>query len=239
MSTPPNPQRPSRPLGSTSLPSDPASPPSASRTSPPLRRLLDETSDLIDSPVFSHVLTLLLDATFSHLIDGKVRSEAYKVAPLTAKPMPEARVVEVTNTDPPTASTKLATILAVMTREAHRIGNGVPNEYVQAIESVSELEAFAAVVYSSKFDFETLSEAIITPDSTASGRRNEVAGGGKNGKDEDGLGSMTTAEVENVARARERGGIMDRTTGVVDAAWRGFESAWGKISGSGESALRG
>ena len=39
-----------------------------SGTSPistPLRRLLDETSDLIDSPTFTHVLTLLLDAGYS------------------------------------------------------------------------------------------------------------------------------------------------------------------------------
>ena len=41
-----------------------------------------------------------------------------------------------------------------MTRQAHAIGNGVPNEYVQTIESVKELEAFAAVIYSSNFEFE-------------------------------------------------------------------------------------
>ena len=30
----------------------------------------------------------------------------------------------------------------------------MPNEYVQAIESVKEMEAFAAVIYSSNFEFE-------------------------------------------------------------------------------------
>lgn len=52
---------------------------------------------------------------------------------------------------------KLATVLAVMTREAHNIGNGTapPNEYIIAMEQgVRELEAFAAVVYSSNFDLE-------------------------------------------------------------------------------------
>ncbi len=48
--------------------------------------------------------------------------------------------------------TKLANILAVVTRQAHAIGNGVPNEYVQTMEGVGELEAFSAVVFSSFFE---------------------------------------------------------------------------------------
>lgn len=211
---------------------------SASTISPPLRRLLDETSDLIDSPVFTHILTLLLDATFSHLVDGKVRSEAYKLAPLTASPVPESRITEVTDPDPLTASSKLATILAVMTREAHKIGNGVPNEYVQAIETVSELEAFAALVYSSNFDFEARSETIIAPDPTASGRKDEIAAAGKDGKDGKGLGSIATAEIKDVARVESGGGIVDMTAGVVDAVWGGFESVWGQVTGYGDSAMK-
>ena len=238
MSTPPNPPQVSRPQDLTSMPTDPAFPPSPS-TSPPLRRLLDETSDLIDSPVFTNVLTLLLDATFSHLIDTKVRSEAYKLAPLASSPFPDSRIVEVMDPDPLMASTKLATILAVMSREAHKIANGVPNEYVQAIEAVSELEAFAAVIYSSNFEVETRSENTITPNSTASGKKNETAGGGKDGKNEQAGEAVAAAEVEDVAAFEGKGGIMDSATGIVNAAWGGFESVWVKVTGSGESAMRG
>ena len=241
MSTPLNlPQSP-RQQDLASMPSAPVSSSSASSTSPPpLRRLLDETSDFIDSPMFTHVLTLLLDATFSHLIDGKVRSEAYKLAPLSPRPILEPRVVEVTDPDPLTASTKLANILAVMTREAHKMANRVPNEYVQAIEAVSELEAFAAVVYSSNFECETRFETTFTPNSTASGERHEIArdikdeGDGKDGK---AVASTATAEVEDVANVGKRDGIMDRATGVVDAAWGGFESVWAKVTGTTESAM--
>lgn len=236
ISTPPNlPQSP-RPQDPTSTPSPPAFPTPPSTASPPLRRLLDETSDLIDSPMFTHVLTLLLDATFSHLVDRKLRSEAYKLAPLTPTPLLEPRITEVTDPEPSTVSAKLATILAVMTREAHKIGNGVPNEYVQAIEAASELEAFAAVVYSSNFEFVAGLDSSSTPDSTASGSRDEIAGGGNNGN---GLASIPIVEVEDVVRVGKGGGIMDRATGVVDAAWGGFENIWSKVTGSGEAAMTG
>lgn len=234
ISTPSNlPQSP-RPQDPTFTPSLPAFPPPSSTVSPNLRRLLDETSDLIDSPMFTHVLTLLLDATFSHLVDRKLRSEAYKLAPLTPTPVLEPRIIEVTDTEPSAISAKLATILAVMTREAHKIGNGVPNEYVQAIEAASELEAFAAVVYSSNFEFEAGLDTSNTPNSTASGSIDEITGGGKNRND---LGSMPSVEVEDVDRVGKGGGIMDRATGVVDAAWGGFESVWGTVTGS--SAMTG
>lgn len=233
MSSVPNPPQSPSPQITTSMPSPPASPHSASTTSPPLRRLLDETSDLIDSPMFNHVLTLLLDASFSHLVDEKVRSEAYKLAPLTPTPDPESRITEVTDLDPLNVSTKLATILAVMTREAHKIGNGVPNEYVEAIEAVSELEAFAAVIYGSNFEFEARSETMLAPDATASAGRDEIVGSRKDGKDGKSLGSTSAAQLEDVSVGKG-GGVMDRATEVVDAAWGGLGSVWGKLMGSGE-----
>ena len=239
MSTPPNPPQISRPQDLTPMPTAPASPPSSSTTSPLLRRLLDETSDLIDSPIFTNILTLLLDATFSHLIDTKVRSEAYKVAPLTSSPTPESRIFDITDPDPLTASTKLATILAVMSREAHKIANGVPNEYVQAIEAVSELEAFAAVIYSSNFEVETRFENTITSNSSASGRKDGTAGVGKGEKNEKAGDVVAADEVEDVAAFQGRGGIMDSATVIVGAAWGGLESVWVKVTGSGESAMRG
>ena len=235
MSTPPNPPQPSRPQEPTSIPSRSAFPPSASTASPDLRRLLDETSDLIDSPTFTHVLTLLLDASFSQLVDGKLRSEAYKIAPLDP-PISESRITEISDPDPLTASAKFATILAVMTREAHKIGNGVPNEYVQAIDAVSELEAFAAVIYSSNFELEAGFDTTITPDSPVSGSGGDIAG---DCKDENGLATVSTVEGKDDVRVGKGGGVIDQATRVLDAAWGGFESVWGKVVGSGEPAMTG
>ncbi|KAL9031566.1 MAG: hypothetical protein Q9196_000414 [Gyalolechia fulgens] len=144
---------------SASILSPPSSPvptsPPPLLASRPLRRLLDETSDLIESPPFTQILTLLLDATFSHLTDHQIRTDAYKLPDPSSIP----RVQEVSDLDSGLAKAKLANILAVMTRQAHVIGNGVPNRYAQAVEGVKELEAFAAVIYSSHFEFEALGDA--------------------------------------------------------------------------------
>ena len=127
--------------------------------SPSLRRLLDETSDLIDSPTFTHVLTLLLNSCFSHLIDVRVGTEAFKILPLTD---PASKIQEITD-----RKVKVAQTLAVFCRQAHVIAAGsgesddlgaaagaVVNEYLTAIDGVNDLEAFAAVIYSSNFEFE-------------------------------------------------------------------------------------
>ena len=176
-----------------------------------LRRLLDETSDIIESPTFSHVLTLMLDSAFSRLIDEKVADQAYHIPSQNLKhtrsqaeglddllqnnPLlaPHARVQELSDDQPEAASQsvaqttcKLATTLAVITRQAHVIGSGgnigdfmassggTPfesefgmngasfkdaNEYLAAMESVREVEAFAAVVYSSNFELEDVEGA--------------------------------------------------------------------------------
>jgi peroxin-3 len=116
--------------------------------SPSLRRLIDETSDLIDSPAFTHVLTLLLDAAFSHLIDTKIAALSYKLPTTSAN---QARIYEIVGSD---MKAKVANSLAVFCRQAHAIGSGANNEYLAAIEEVRDLEAFAAVVYSSNFEFE-------------------------------------------------------------------------------------
>lgn len=120
-----------------------------------LRRLLDETSDLIDSPAFTHVLTLLLDSAFSLLIDTKIATLAYKIPPPSAS---GARVVEIVGpgTD---VKAKVASTLATFSRQAHSIGSGGNNEYLTAMENVRDLEAFAAVVYSSNFEFEAPEQA--------------------------------------------------------------------------------
>jgi peroxin-3 len=118
-------------------------------TTTSLRRLIDETSDLIDSPSFTHVLTLLLDTAFSHLVDTKISQLSYKIPPVSES---SARVQEIIGSD---VKAKVANSLAVFCRQAHSIGSGANNEYLAAVEQVRDLEAFAAVVYSSNFEFES------------------------------------------------------------------------------------
>ncbi|KAF2623964.1 Peroxin-3 [Macroventuria anomochaeta] len=118
-------------------------------TTTSLRRLIDETSDIIDSPAFTSVLTRLLDASFSHLIDVKISQLSYKIPPISAD---SARVTEIVGEG---VKAKVANSLAVFSRQAHNIGTGANNDYLEKIEGVGELEAFAAVVYSSNFEFES------------------------------------------------------------------------------------
>lgn len=126
-------------------------PTSSSASSTILRRLLDETSDLIDTPPFTHVLTLLLDAGFSTLVDQKISQQVYKV-PSTPQ-LPEQKVQEILDTK----LVKLPILLAALTRQAYSIGSGESNEYLQSMDQVSDLEAFAAVVYSSNWENEIVS----------------------------------------------------------------------------------
>jgi peroxin-3 len=172
--------------------------------SPSLRRLIDETSDLIDSPSFTHILTLLLDAAFSHLIDTKISQQAYKIPPTSAS---ASRVQEIVGADE--AKAKVASSLAVFCRQAHAIGSGANNEYAAAVEGVPGLEAFAAVVYSSNFEFEA-------PEAGGVAR---LDGGGLDIPTESQVQSQRTSYV--------------RTEGTesVRASWagdEGLESAWGK-----------
>ena len=191
-------------------PSDPPADRASLELQPPLRLLLNETADLIDSPMFSQVITLLLDTAFSHLTDNKLRSEAFKLPPLNAAPT--ERIQDVTENDPRTASAKLATILAVMTREAHKIGNGVPNEYVQALENVGDLEAFAAVIFGSNFELDPIGNNGFSnfdqsiPDSP-----------------------QADQNTNSSANATE---FLGRAGGVANAAWGGFERIWSKATGS-------
>ncbi|KAF1915625.1 Peroxin-3 [Ampelomyces quisqualis] len=135
-------------------------------TTTSLRRLIDETSDLIDSPSFTHVLTLLFDAGFSHLVDNKISQLSYKIPPVSES---SARVQEIVGGD---VKAKVASSLAVFCRQAHSIGSGANNEYLAAIEQVRDLEAFAAVVYSSNFEYESPEgvTASVTRPGTAEGQ---------------------------------------------------------------------
>ena len=119
--------------------------------------------------------------------------------------------------DPSAANAKLATILAVVTRQARVIGNGVPNPYVQGLEAVRELEAFAAVVYSSNFDFESVAR-------DQEEERDDTGGSGK-GKGIE--GSVGVVGVEGV--------VPEETVGIISAkaeeSGRG-KGVWGAMSGA-------
>ena len=166
--------------------------------------------------MFTHVLTLILDSTFSQLIDQKLRSEAYRLLPLDAGST--ARIQDVTDNDPTTASAKLATIMAVMTKEAYKIGNGVPNMYVQALESVSDLEAFAAVIYSSNLELEASVKIMTPPMPTQSITEPD-------------------AEAEKPIIPEAGIGLIDKAAGGVNATWSGFRSVWGKVIGKGDEQM--
>jgi peroxin-3 len=129
--------------------------------SPSLRRLLDETSDLIDSPNSSAVMRKMLDAGFDFLLE-KLADGAFKQKDMALPPVitAENRITPMRDGDEEralmesdAATTKFASVLAVLTRLGHLIGSGVPNEYLQVIEQQKELEAFSALVYSSNFEF--------------------------------------------------------------------------------------
>ncbi|KAF1935069.1 Peroxin-3 [Clathrospora elynae] len=166
-------------------------------TTTSLRRLIDETSDLIDSPAFTRVLTLCLDAAFSHLVDVKISQLSYKIPPFSDN---HARVQEIVGSD---VKAKVANSLAVFCRQAHSIGSGANNEYLSAIESVGGLEAFAAVVYSSNFEFESPEAAALSRPGTA-----------------EGLPAKTTLAIEAAPESV--------STQTVERAEEGFENAWGK-----------
>jgi peroxin-3 len=161
-----------------------------------LRRLLDETADLIDSPTFTHVLTLLLDSGFSNLVDQKLSTQAFKL------PGPSASGTGIEEIIPEDVKAKLPTILACFSRQAHSIGNGVPNEYLQSMESVRELEAFAAVIYSSHFEFEAHGD-----DAGGSSKEKNAEGSTVNGKS---METNPTVEEDTVTSNQEKS----------------FESAW-------------
>lgn len=232
---------PSPPITTANIPSPTSSPlpPSSATIPPPLRSLLDETSDFVDSPPFSQILTQLLDAAFSHLIDQNIRSRAFKLAlPLIQEiPFAEPSTANLlgpdgiagsidlrnNNMDGPVQETQLKTelvnILAVMTRQAYVIGNGVPNEYVQALDEIRDLEAFAAVVYSSRFELDAMGENMDS-------RTNVTAGAGK----------VTSDGIADWDRRRgdgtEPGEDSEEGTGLMNKASSVFENVWDRASGS-------
>lgn len=99
-----------------------------------LRRLLDETADFIESPNALDVIRKLVHNGLSVFIG--------KIEPLYVD----------------SQTTKLASILANITRQTHKMTSGSPfdpNEYIQSMINVPELDGFSAMVYSN-FDWSNL-----------------------------------------------------------------------------------
>lgn len=141
-----------------------------------LRPLLDETADLIESPNAGEVIKRLVHTGLSVAVS--------KISALYPAPPPEPVIQEIVESitqvdeeeigsvsssavlvqeepidvlQPPPA-VKLASILANVSRQAHAIGAGnplEPNEYIDAMVNVPDLNAFSAVVYSN-FDWRAL-----------------------------------------------------------------------------------
>lgn len=106
-----------------------------------------------------------------------------------------------------------------MVKQAHVIGSGVPNEYVQALDEVRDLEAFAAVVYSSRFELDAMGENLDP-------RTNVTAGTSK----------VTDENIPDRDRRRVGGTesieTIEEGTGLVDKASSVFENVWDTAVGS-------
>ncbi|KAK7712436.1 peroxin [Diaporthe eres] len=218
--------------------------PSSPTSTASLRRLLDETSDLIEAPAFTHVLTQILDAGFGTLLDTKLAQGAFDLA----SPKPSEPAATTTTPPPPTidasgvaiagpeqlrqrqrAETKvlLPKCLSVLTRQAHAIGAGAPspNEYLQAMEAVRDLEGFAALVYSSNWENEVRDE--MPPPSSSS-----VVSGTLTT-----TGTTTAAGGSSVRQSRvlglgDGGGDVEGSLVLVEPSQgsSSFESAWARAT---------
>lgn len=183
-----------------------------------LRKLLDEAADLIDSPSFTRLHTLILNSMISQLIDKRVIQQLYPQPNAHSPPpsdtssqAPQPRIQELDSAVtvvPSDPRVKLASILAVLTRQAHAIGNGTnpPNEYLSVVDAeVKELDSFAAVIYTSNLEAGIEQSQARTQQRS---RRSDV-------KSSDGVGvSDVGAEpVEEMVESK-------------------LESAWEKVTGS-------
>ncbi|EAW12538.1 peroxisomal biogenesis factor 3 [Aspergillus clavatus NRRL 1] len=197
--------------------------PATSQSASTLRHLLDETADLIDSPTFGRVLQALNDECFG-LLMGQIIKEAFQSPSQGPESAPQS-FTSIATVVPPVKTvdlkTKLANVLAVMARQAHVIGNGTnpPNVYLTAMDqNVRNLEAFAAVIYSSNFDVQVPGVEQKTEPIAAEG---------------DGADTPSTLpvmvdkeEAEDVVQASSSAGAGEDST---------FEKAWGKAVEEGSS----
>ncbi|KAA8911152.1 Peroxin-3 [Sphaerosporella brunnea] len=149
--------------------------------SPPpqeLRWLLDETSDLLESPMAAQVLAHMLAVGFEMLIDGKLAPATFphSAAASTAEAAaaeesdassiypPKPRLAPRVDDDAPA---KFASVLAFLAKQAPVIGGtslaaAGGNEYLVAMEKGTELEGFSALVYTSNFESVAAAQAELS-----------------------------------------------------------------------------
>ncbi|KAM0204617.1 hypothetical protein ACHAPQ_005361 [Fusarium lateritium] len=176
-----------------------------------LRRLLDETADLIESPSFTHVLTLLLDTGFSYLIDNKLATAAFELPASDGIITPELKDQQRSKV------ILLPKILSVLTRQAHVIGDGMPNEYLQKMEAVRDLEAFAAVVYSSNWEQEIRADDDLMASAVDLGASQTS-----------GIVSQQQTQAQAQTQTQTQIQAEGESSLVVVDPQGGFESAWGR-----------
>jgi len=167
------------------------------------RRLLDETADIIESPACSHVLSQLLDAGFSWLVDKQLAAGAFESEQSQAQQTELAR-----------KAVPLPKILSVLTRQAHAIGDGESNDYLKEMERVPDLEAFAAVVYSSNWEADVQDDG---PKET-----------GTQQKQSQGFASVEESQVTGTDAIGESLVVVDPVP--VDDSQTSLESAWEKAT---------
>ncbi|KAK4227920.1 putative PEX3 peroxisomal biogenesis factor 3 [Podospora fimiseda] len=172
-----------------------------------LRRLLDETADLIESPPFATVLTQLLDKGFSVLLEQKLVTGTFNVAGAVNMNTADGGI---------SSAVPLPKILSILTRQAHVIGNGVPNEYLHAMEQVKDLEGFAAVVYSSNW------QAEIAADEAAE----EAAAKQQQQQSQQQQGASTTKHRRQSQESTVVGNVEESVVVVGNDPQASFEGAW-------------
>lgn len=214
-----------------------------------LRRLLDETSDLIETPTFTHVLTQILDAGFSTLLDTKLAPVAFDMDPPTAassSSRPPSQSLSSADhplrTDTsllprPAKKVLLPKCLSILTRQAHAMGDAMPtNEYLAAMEKVRDLEGFAAVVYSSNWENEMREEGMMPPASHSSEEEGSASGRHHNQhhhQHHQHAGGTAAAhkEASSGGATQREGGVEESIVLVEDPSQSGsFESVWAKVT---------
>ncbi|KAF9923233.1 peroxin [Linnemannia zychae] len=116
---------------------------------PVLRNLLDETRDFIDSEDFATVLSSTLATTFARFnLALQPTFNPFLLAPPQTNSS-SGIIAEIEDDEDVDRAVPLASLLPVVTRQVHLIINGVPNEYVESLAMVKDLQAFSAIVYSS------------------------------------------------------------------------------------------
>lgn len=217
-----------------------SSSPPAPSSEPALRRLLDETSDLVESPAFAHVLTLLLDAGFRTLLHKKVLPGAFELPASTFTAPAGADLEQVVGHQAAAAAASgkvvlLPKILSVLTRQAHAVGNGMPNEYLRDMEQVRDLEAFAAVVYSSNWENEihqdpegSLGAAAAARGLPVGGSDEASVGAGVEGEGEgEGGSAVGVGRFSQVSTLGEESMVLVEPASQAESS---FENAWAQAT---------